>query len=247
MGEKVQIFVRLQDRNLKTIAEFALHEQYGGGIFSAMNALHLALNVPNGYQVTEKPVFTGWGLNNFKKAARQHNLDMKQMAIANDLYSKVTQVMTGNKAGMYWDAFSGTPKEIANKFMNCGSQKQVDGLFLDLRRELYSKGLDEDTYWDNQDGYVMMTVRYSGTGSSLASVNSVSIRFYNHNKQQITAKQFIGNELLATNYANLVKNLGINLPNARADAADETETIPMFQSKINLSILRLKSGWMIVK
>lgn len=228
MGEKVQIFVRLQDRNLKTIAEFALHEPYGGGIFSAMNALYLALNVPNGYQVTEKPVFNGWGLNNFKKAARQHNLDMKQMAIANDLYSKVAQVMTGTKAGMYWDAFSGTPKEIANKFMNCGSQKQVDGLFLDLRRELYSKGLDEDTYWDNQDGYVMMTVRYSGTGLSLASVNSVSIRFYNHNKQQITAKQFIGNELLATNYANLVKNLGINLPNARADAADEDEAVPMF-------------------
>lgn len=228
MGEKVQIFVRLQDRNLKTIAEFVLHEQYGGGIFSAMNALHLALNIPNGYQVTEKPIFTGWGLNNFKKAARQHNLDMKQMAIANDLYSKVAQVMTGTKAGMYWDAFSGTPKEIANKFMNCGSQKQVDGLFLDLRRELFSKGLDEDTYWDNQDGYVMMTVRYSGTGLSLASVNSVSIRFYNHNKQQITAKQFIGNELLATNYANLVKNLGINLPNARADAADEDEAVPMF-------------------
>ena len=228
MGEKVQIFVRLQDRNLKTIAEFALHEQYGGGIFSAMNALHLALNIPNGYQVTEKPVFAGWGLNNFKKAARQHNLDMKQMAIANDLYSKVAQVMTGTKAGMYWDAFSGTPKEIANKFMSCGSQKQVDGLFLDLRRELYSEGLDEDTYWDNQDGYVMMTVRYSGTGSSLARVNSVSIRFYNHNKQQITAKQFIGNELLATNYANLVKNLGINLPNARADAFDEDEAIPMF-------------------
>lgn len=228
MGEKVQIFVRLQDRNLKTIAEFALHEQYGGGIFSAMNAMHLALNIPNGYQVTEKPVFTGWGLNNFKKAARQHNLDMKQMAIANDLYSKVAQVMTGTKAGMYWDAFSGTPKEIANKFMNCGSQKQVDGLFLDLRRELFSKGLDEDTSWDNQDGYVMMTVRYSGTGSSLASVNSVSIKFYSHNKQQITAKQFIGNELLATNYANLVKNLGINLPNARADASDEDEAIPMF-------------------
>lgn len=228
MGEKVQIFVRLQDRNLKTIAEFALHEQYGGGIFSAMNALHLALNIPNGYQVTEKPVFNGWGLNNFKKAARQHNLDMKQMAIANDLYSKVTQAMTGTKAGMYWDAFNGTPKEIANKFMNCGSQKQVDGLFLDLRRELYSKGLDEDTSWDNQDGYVMMTVRYSGTGSSLASVNSVSIRFYNHNKQQITAKQFIGNELLANNYTNLVKNLGINLLNARADAADEDEAVPMF-------------------
>ena len=228
MGEKVQIFVRLQDRNLKTIAEFALHEQYGGGIFSAMNALHLALNIPNGYQVTEKPVFTGWGLNNFKKAARQHNLDMKQMAIANDLYSKVTQVMAGTKAGMYWDAFNGTPKEIANKFMSCGSQKQVDDLFLDLRRELYSKGLDEDTSWDNQDGYVMMTVRYSGTGSSLASVNSVSIRFYNHNKQQITTQQFIGNELLATNYTNLVKNLGINLPNARADAADEDEAIPMF-------------------
>lgn len=228
MGEKVQIFVRLQDQNFKTIAEFALHEAYGGGIFSAMNALHLALNIPNGYQVTEKPVFTGWGLNNFKKAARQHNLDMKQMAIANDLYSKVAQVMTGTKAGMYWDAFSGTPKEIANKFMNCGSQKQVDGLFLDLRRELYSKGLDEDTYWDNQDGYVMMTVRYSGTGSSLASVNSASIKFYNHNKKQITAKQFIGNELLASNYINLAKNLGINFPNARTVAADETETIPMF-------------------
>ena len=228
MGEKVQIFVRLQDRNLKTIAEFALHEQYGGGIFSAMNALHLALNVPNGYQVTEKPVFTGWGLNNFKKAARQHNLDMKQMAIANDLYSKVTQAMTGTKAGMYWDAFDGTPEEIANRCMSCGSQKQVDDLFNNLRRELYSKGLDEDTSWDNQDGYIMMMVRYSGTGSSLASVNSVSIRFYNHNKQQITTKQFIGNELLATNYANLVKNLGINLPNARADAADEDEAIPMF-------------------
>lgn len=228
MGEKVQIFVRLQDRNLKTIAEFALHEQYGGGIFSAMNALHLALNIPNGYQVTEKPVFTGWGLNNFKKAARQHNLDMKQMAIANDLYSKVTQAMTGTKAGMYWDAFNGTPEEIANKFMSCGSQKQVDDLFNNLRRELYSKGLDEDTSWDNQDGYVMMTVRYGGTGSSLASVNSVSIKFYDHNKQQITVKQFIGNELLATNYANLVKNLGINLPNARTVAADETETIPMF-------------------
>lgn len=228
MGEKVQIFVRLQDRNLKTIAEFALHEQYGGGIFSAMNALHLALNIPNGYQVTEKPVFTGWGLNNFKKAARQHNLDMKQMAIANDLYSKVTQAMTGTKAGMYWDAFNGTPEEIANKFMSCGSQKQVDDLFNNLRRELYSKRLDEDTSWDNQDGYVMMTVRYGGTGSSLASVNSVSIKFYDHNKQQITVKQFIGNELLATNYANLVKNLGINLPNARTVAADETETIPMF-------------------
>lgn len=228
MGEKVQIFVRLQDQNFKTIAEFALHEAYGGGIFSAMNALHLALNMPNGYQVTEKPVFTGWELNNFKKAARQHNLDMKQMAIANDLYSKVAQVMTGTKAGMYWDDFSGTPKEIANKFMNCGSQKQVDGLFLDLRRELYSKGLDEDTYWDNQDGYVMMTVRYSGTGSSLASVNSASIKFYNHNKKQITAKQFIGNELLASNYINLAKNLGINFPNARTVAADETETIPMF-------------------
>lgn len=228
MGEKVQIFVKLQDRNLKTIAEFALHEQYGGGIFSAMNALHLALNAPNGYQVTEKPVFTGWGLNNFKKAARQHNLDMKQMAIANDLYSKVTQAMTGTKAGMYWDAFNGTPEEIANKFMSCGSQKQVDDLFTNLRRELYSKGLDEDTSWDNQDGYVMMTVRYSGTGSSLASVNSVSIGFYNHNKQQITTKQFIGNELLATNYINLVKNLGINLPNARAIASDEDEAIPMF-------------------
>lgn len=228
MGEKVQIFVRLQDRNLKTIAEFALHEQYGGGIFSAMNALHLALNIPNGYQVTEKPVFTGWGLNNFKKAARQHNLDMKQMAIANDLYSKVTQAMAGTKAGMYWDAFNGTPEEIANKFMSCGSQKQVDDLFNNLRRELYSKGLDEDTSWDNQDGYVMMTVRYSGTGSSLSSVNSVSIRFYNHNKQQITTKQFIGNELLATNYTNLVKNLGINLPNVRADAADEDEAVPMF-------------------
>lgn len=228
MGEKVQIFVRLQDRDLKTIAEFALHEQYGGGIFSAMNALHLALNIPNGYNVTEKPVFTGWGLNNFKKAAKQHNLDIKQMAIANDLYSKVAQVMSGTKAGMYWDAFNGTPKEIANKFMSCGRQQQVDDLFTDLRRELYSKGLDEDTSWDNQDGYVMMTVRYSGTDSSLASVNSVSIRFYNHNKQQITAKQFIGNELLATNYANLVKNLGINLPNARADASDEAEAIPMF-------------------
>lgn len=228
MGEKVQIFVRLQDRNLKTIAEFALHEQYGGGIFSAMNALHLALNVPNGYQVTEKPVFTGWGLNNFKKAARQHNLDIKQMAIANDLYSKVAQAMAGTKAGMYWDAFNGTPEEIANKFMSCGSQKQVDDLFNNLRRELYSKGLDEDTSWDNQDGYVAMTVRYSGTNSSLASVNSVSIRFYNHNKQQITTQQFIGNELLATNYANLVRNLGINLPNARADVADEDEAVPMF-------------------
>lgn len=228
MGEKVQIFVRLQDRNLKTIAEFALHEPYGGGIFSAMNALHLALNVPNGYNVTEKPVFTGWGLNNFKKAARQHNLDMKQMAIANDLYSKVAQVMAGTKAGMYWDAFNGTPEEIANKFMSCGSQQQVDDLFVNLRRELYSKGLNEDTSWDNQDGYVMMTVRYSGTGLSLSSVNSVSIKFYNHNKQQITTKQFIGNELLATNYTNLVRNLGINLPNARADAADEDEAIPMF-------------------
>lgn len=247
MGEKVQIFVRLQDRNLKTIAEFALHEPYGGGIFSAMNALHLALNVPNGYQVTEKPVFTGWGLNNFKKAARQHNLDMKQMAIANDLYSKVTQAMAGTKAGMYWDAFNGTPEEIANKFMSCGSQKQVDDLFNNLRRELYSKGLDEDTSWDNQDGYVMMTVRYSGTGSSLSSVNSVSIRFYNHNKQQITIKQFIGNELLATNYANLVKNLGINLPNARADAADENEAVPMFQDKIALSIPNVKSRQSIAK
>lgn len=228
MGEKVQTFVRLQDRNFKTIAEFALHEAYGGGIFSAMNALYLALNMPNGYQVTEKPVFTGWGLNEFKKAARQHNLDVRQMAIANDLYSKVAQVMTGTRSGMYWDAFNGTPEETANKFMSCGSQKQVDDLFLNLRRELYSKGLDEDTPWDNQDGYVTMTVRYSGTSTSLASVNSISIKFYDHNKQQITAQQFIGNELLATNYANLVKNLGINLPNARAVASDEAEAVPMF-------------------
>ena len=228
MGEKVQIFVKLQNQNFKTIAEFALHEAYGGGIFSAMNALHLALNMPNGYRVTEKPVFTGLGLENFKKAARQYNLDIKQLAIANDLYSKVTQVMAGTKAGMYWDAFNGTPEETANKFMSCGSQKQVDDLFLNLRRELYSKGLDEDVSWDNQDGYLMMTVRYSGTGSLLARVNSVSIKFYNHNKKQITAKQFIGNELLASNYINLAKNLGINLPNARTVAIDETETIPMF-------------------
>lgn len=228
MGEKVQTFVRLQDRNFRTIAEFALHEAYGGGIFSAMNALHLALNMPNGYQVTEKPVFTGWGLNEFKKAARQHNLDVRQMAIANDLYSKVVRVMTGTRSGMYWDAFNGTPEETANKFMSCGSQKQVDDLFLNLRRELYSKGLDEDTPWDNQDGYVAMTVRYSGTSTALASVNSISIKFYDHNKQQITAQQFIGNELLATNYANLVKNLGINLPNARAVASDEAEAVPMF-------------------
>lgn len=228
MGEKVQTFVRLQDQNFRTIAEFALHEAYGGGIFSAMNALHLALNMPNGYQVTEKPVFTGWGLNEFKKAARQHNLDVRQMAIANDLYSKVAQVMTGTRSGMYWDAFNGTPEETANKFMSCGSQKQVDDLFLNLRRELYSKGLDEDTLWDNQDGYVAMTVRYSGTTTALASVNSISIKFYDHNKRQITAQQFIGNELLATNYANLVKNLGINLPNARAVASDEAEAVTMF-------------------
>lgn len=228
MGEKVQTFVRLQDRNFRTIAEFALHEAYGGGTFSAMNALHLALNMPNGYQVTEKPVFTGWGLNEFKKAARQHKLDVRQMAIANDLYSKVAQVMTGTRSGMYWDAFNGTPEETANKFMSCGSQEQVDDLFLNLRRELYSKGLDEDTSWDNQDGYVAMTVRYSGTSTSLASVNSISIKFYDHNKQQITAQQFIGNELLATDYANLVKNLGINLPNARAVASDEAEAVPMF-------------------
>lgn len=228
MGEKVQTFVRLQDRNFKTIAEFALHEAYGGGIFSAMNALHLALNMPNGYQVTEKPVFTGWGLNEFKKAARQHNLDVRQMAIANDLYSKVARVMTGTRSGMYWDAFNGTPEETANKFMSCGSQKQVDDLFLNLRRELYSKGLNEDIPWDNQDGYVAMTVRYSGTSTALASVNSISIKFYDHNKQQITAQQFIGNDLLATNYANLVKNLGINLPNARAVASDEAEAVPMF-------------------
>lgn len=223
MGEKVQTFVRLQDQNFKTIAEFALHEAYGGSIFSAMNALHLALNMPNGYQVTERPIFTGLGLDKFKKAARQHNLDVKKMAIANDLYSKVAQVMTGTKSGMYWDGFSGTPEEIANKFMNCNSQKQVDDLFINLRRELYSKGLDEDVSWDNQDGYIDMTVRYRGTGSSWTNVNSVSIKFYNHNKQPITAQQFIGNELLAANYANLVKNLGIDLPNARA--AEEAEAI----------------------
>lgn len=225
MGEKVQTFVRLQDQNFKTIAEFALHEAYGGGIFSAMNALHLALNMPNGYQVTERPIFTGLGLDKFKKAARQHNLDVKKMAIANDLYSKVAQVMAGTKSGMYWDGFSGTPEEIANKFMSCNSQKQVDDLFINLRRELYSKGLDENISWDNQDGYIDMTVRYRGTGSSWTNVNSVSIKFYNHNKQQITAQQFIGNELLAANYANLVKNLGIDLPNARAAAAEEAEAI----------------------
>ena len=136
--------------------------------------------------------------------------------------------MTGTRSGMYWDAFNGTPEETANKFMSCGSQKQVDDLFLNLRRELYGKGLDEDTLWDNQDGYVTMTVRYSGTSAALASVNSISIKFYDHNKQQITAQQFIGNDLLATNYANLVKNLGINLPNARAVASDEAEAVPMF-------------------
>ena len=225
MGEKVQTVVRIQDQNFKKVAEFVLHEKYGGGIFSCMNALHLAINMPNGYNIKGVDVYPyNAAQGNFKKNARNHKLYIKQIATANDLYQKIAQTMSGTRSSMYFEAFSGTPMQTAKKFMTCNSQEQIDDIFIALQKELFDQDFDEQENWDNQDGYIKMTVRYKGSGSKITIPEVASLRFFNHKKQQITVKQFINNDILAHNFINLAKNLSIKFPAEHASAIDEEST-----------------------
>lgn len=191
MGERTQLFIRIEDEDHNQIAGLVRHYQWGFGRVMVMDALNIAINLPFRSEIAfpehEIPYYGKNGHQVYHDLVEDKHMIDPILAYEFGKYINTISKSVDNDMshiGRTLDSYRPQTETFAD-YNTISIAKQND--MLTQIKAKYDESIENwYAYCDNDDGFMVLTATYNGKKKILANVKNVRFEFFNNQYGKIT-------------------------------------------------------------
>lgn len=195
MGERTQLFIRIEDEDHKQIAGLVRYYQWGFGRVMLIDALNVAINLPFRSELALLEENTPYDTKNGQKVltALQKEKHMSKPVLAY-AFSKYINVLSRSidddmsPIGRNLDKYN-SKTDAFRDWNHLFSYKKET--ILSQIKSKYDANIDNwYQYCDNNDGFMILTATYNGKNSHLANVKELKFDFFDVQYNKLTFHEY---------------------------------------------------------
>lgn len=196
MGQRTQLFIKIQDEDQNQIAGLVRHYQRGFGRVMLMDTLNLAINMPFTHSIrlneSKIPYLNSkTGLYLAKKLKQDDDFIDPVLAYEFSHYFENLSNSDSNElSDLSYKLDNYVPDTDIFKDINLETISDINKALDKLSRKYNDDINSYYQYTDNNDGYAELTATYDGKNSQIASPKSLKLRLFSVTHEPLTLHEY---------------------------------------------------------